>query len=434
MHTVRGQTDVLVVGGGTAGTIAAIQAARAGVKTTLVERSGQLGGTMTTGGVANPGYFHAWGRQVIAGIGWELVVKTMALDGSPMPDFTKPPVVNGRTRPSHYVRLNRFLYAALAEEAALDAGVRLHYHETAVDVRDRSGSWVVTTAGKGVRRKIAAREILDCTGDADVVGMLGLGRERGETRQPGTLEFRLAGYDPKALDPTVVQARYERALSDGALRPGDFNEVHGNSFMRFLRSRGTNVQHLSGADSTTCESQTQANTEGRQSVLRLLRFVRTLPGCECARLEWMCAATAVRETYRILGESRITRDDYLSGRVFPDAVCWTVFFVDLHADTGGTSEHLPEGLVPTIPLGALIPRGSRRLLVAGRCVSSDRLANSALRVQPSCMAMGQAAGAAAALAASLGCPSRDVPLEALCTLLRENGAIVPERRPASCVQ
>jgi len=425
METVSESTDVLVVGGGTAGVIAAIQAARAGARVALVEIAGQLGGTMTTGGVSAPGYFHAWGRQVIAGIGWELVVAAKSLDGSPMPDFSKPPVVLGTKRPSHYVPINRFLYAALAEEAALDAGVCLHYHETATEVADRGDEWVVTTVGKGLTRQVAAKEIVDCTGDADLVGMLGFEREKGAIRQPGTLTFRLTGYDLDSLDDAAVQARYEQALREGTLLPGDFNEIHGSSFMRFLRSHGTNVQHLSGADSTTSDSQTQANIDGRQSLLRLLRFIKTLPGYERAQIEWMCADAAIRETHRIVGETRVTRDDYLSGRVFPDAVCWTIFFIDLHTDTGGESEHLPEGVVPTIPLSALIPRGSQRLLVAGRCVSSDRLANSALRVQPSCMAMGQAAGAAAALAVRMGCPSRDVPLDALRALLEEYAAIVP---------
>jgi len=85
------EADVLVVGGGTAGTIAAIQAARAGARTVLVERSGQLGGTMTTGGVSFPGLFHAWGKQIIAGIGWELVSESVALDGGKLPDFATPP-------------------------------------------------------------------------------------------------------------------------------------------------------------------------------------------------------------------------------------------------------------------------------------------------------------------------------------------------------
>jgi len=195
--------------------------------------------------------------------------------------------------------------------------------------------------------------------------------------------------------------------------------------MRFLRCRGENVQHIFGADSTTCDSQTQANIDGRTSVLRLVRFVRTLPGCESTRLERMCTDTAMRETYRIVGETQITRSDYMSGRVFPDAICWTIFFIDMHTDIGGESELLRRGVVPTIPLSALIPCGSQHLLVAGRCVSSDRLANSALRVQPSCMAMGQAAGAAAALAIRMECASRDVPLDALRALLKEHGAIVP---------
>jgi len=153
--------------------------------------------------------------------------------------------------------------------------------------------------------------------------------------------------------------------------------------------------------------------------------VKTLPGCGGTRVEWVRHDTAIRETYRIVGETAVTREDYLSGRLFPDAIGYTIFFVDLHTEAGGETEFLAEGIVPTIPFGALVPRGSQRLLAAGRCIASDRLANSALRVQPSCMVMGQAAGAAAALAVQLGCPSRDVPLGQLRQLLREHGAVAP---------
>ena len=83
------EADVIVVGGGTAGTIAAIQAARAGAKIVLVELGSQLGGTTTVGGVAFPGLFHAWGKQIISGIGWELVKQTVAMDGGELPDFER---------------------------------------------------------------------------------------------------------------------------------------------------------------------------------------------------------------------------------------------------------------------------------------------------------------------------------------------------------
>ena len=431
MNTVEDKTDILIVGGGTAGTVAAIQAGRAGIRTMLVESAGQLGGTMTNGGVSCAGYFFSYGRQVIAGIGWELIVKTMDLDGSPMPDFDNPPMVHdGFTPPegraSHYVSYNRYLLAAVAEEAVLNAGVTVRYHEIAVEAEEDGDGWRVTAVGKGVRRVIHAKELIDCTGDAAVVDMLGFERERGEVCQPGTLEFCLKGYDPDSLDADLIQERYKQALTDGALKPADYAGMNDKRFIYFLRQRGRNEQHIPGADSLTSESQTRANIEGRRSLLRLLRFVRTLPGCENTQLDRACGETAIRETFRIVGETRVTKDDYLSGRVFDDAVGHSLLFVDLHTDDGGKKEFPPKDVVPTIPFSALIPRGSRRLLAAGRCISSDRLANSALRVQPSCFVMGQAAGGAAALGVQSGVPSRDVPIDALRELLRQHEAIVPE--------
>ena len=107
--------DVLVAGGGTAGAVAAIQAARAGVGTTLVEMSGQLGGTMTNGGVDFPGYFHAWGELQVRGIGWELVKETKEFSGEAL-----PPARNAQERrPGNYIPINMGIYAALAD-------VRMH--------------------------------------------------------------------------------------------------------------------------------------------------------------------------------------------------------------------------------------------------------------------------------------------------------------------
>ena len=421
METYRNQVDVLVVGGGTAGAIAAVQAGRAGARTAIVEMHGQLGGTMTTGGVSAPAYFWSRERQIIAGIGWELVQQTKALDGTPFPDFGTP---NPR-RPSYHVSVNPRLYALLAEEACLAAGVTLHYHEIVTGIRNLGDAWQVETVGKGLRRTITAAEVVDCTGDADIVGMLGLGRLRGDVRQPGTIIFRLGGYDANELDMEIVQEHYEAAIADGRLLPGDFWRGEDQPFIQFLRSGGANAQHIFGADSSTAATQTEADLLGRQAVLRLLRFVRSLPGCENTQLEDLCTLATARETYRIVGEKTITYEDYLAGRVYEDAVCYSLYFIDVHTEHGVEHEFVPPGRVPTVPLGALVPRGSHRLLVAGRCISSDRLANSALRVEASCMAMGQAAGAAAALGAQRGIPSNDIPLEDIRVLLREHDAIVP---------
>lgn len=412
--------DVLVVGGGTAGTIAALQAARADARTMLVEKGSQLGGTTTTGGVDFPGLFHAWEQQVIAGIGWELVTRAVALNSGTLPDFDKP----SQRHWEHQVRVNGPLYAALAEEACLAAGVLPAYYEIPASAAPSPAGWVVETIGKGVRRRVTCRQLIDCTGGADVVGMIGLPRLRDATTQPGTLIFTFGGYDPGRLDEESVERRYREALESGELQRGDYMHAEGR-FIGFLRGGGTNAQHVYGADSSTAATQTQANIAGRISVLRLLRFIRSLPGCEHARLLRMQEETAVRETYRIEGEVQITHHDYTSGREFEDAVCYSFYPIDLHDERGVRPAPLRRGVLPTIPLRALVPKGSRHLLVAGRSVSSDRLANSALRVQASCMAMGQAAGGAAALAAQRDVTPLEVPLDALRNLLRAHGAMVP---------
>lgn len=414
------EVDVLVIGGGTAGTIAALQAARAGARTMIIEMASQLGGTTTVGGVAAPGLFHAWEKQVIAGIGWELVSKAVELDSGTMPDFSVPPVRHSR----HQVRVNGQLYAALAEEACLEAGVPICYYEIPQAVEETTDGWRVETIGKGVRREIACRQLIDCTGGADVVGMIGLPRLREATIQPGTLIFSFGGYDKNTLDADLIQQRYREALANGQLHEGDYSHANGR-FVDFLRGGGANAQHVFGADSSTSATKTQANIAGRTSVLRLLRFIRSLPGCRNARLLKMQQETAVRETYRIVGEVQITQDDYVSGQRFDDAVSYSFYPIDLHDKHGVTPRPLKRGTVPTVPLRALVPKGSRNLLIAGRSVSSDRLANSALRVQASCMGMGQAAGAASALAVQQKTTPMNVPLEDLRGLLREHGAIVP---------
>ncbi len=145
--------DVLVTGGGTAGVIAAIQAARAGASTRLIELGTQLGGTMTTGGVCFPGLFHAWGRQIIAGIGWDLVKRTVELHGGALPDFNKP-YVEGHWE--HQVLINAPLYTMIAEQACLEAGVSIHYNEFALSVEENERGWLVETAGPGIRAGYSA--------------------------------------------------------------------------------------------------------------------------------------------------------------------------------------------------------------------------------------------------------------------------------------
>jgi len=375
---VTDKVDVLVVGGGTAGTIAAIQAARAGAQTLIVERNSQLGGTTTTAGVAFPGLFDAWGKQIIAGIGWELVSESVELDRGKLPDFSKVP----RRHWQNQVRVNQFLYAILAEDKCAEAGVRIAYYEFPRKLTRTAEGWQVDCVGFGTQRRVLCKQIVDCTGGASVVAMLGLPRLREEQTQPGSIRFMLGSANSPGRG--ALQSLY----------------VH-------------------GADSSTSRSVTAANLEGRRSVLAKVRHRKR-------RLMHLQPETGFRESYRILGETLITVGDYTSGRKFDDAVCNAFYPVDLHTKRGVKPKPLAEGVVPTIPLRALIPKNSRNIIVAGRCLSSDRLANSGLRVQASCMAMGQAAAVAAALAARRGTTPLKVPLDEIHGLLREHGAIVPK--------
>lgn len=162
-------------------------------------------------------------------------------------------------------------------------------------------------------------------------------------------------------------------------------------------------------------------------MLRMYRWLKTVPGLEKIELESMSPEVGIRETFRVTGEVLITYEDYVSGRRWDDSVCNAFYPVDMHSQKSGVKPaHLKEGVVATVPLRALVPKGSRNLLVAGRCLSSDRLANSGLRVQGTCMATGQAAGAAAALAVKRGETPGQVPIPELKALLVAGGAIVPQ--------
>ena len=421
---VTKKVDVLVVGGGSAGIIAAVQSARAGAQTVLVECDSQLGGTTTTGGVAFPGLFHAHGRQVIKGIGWELVEETVKMNSDVLQDFTKP---FGESHVPHHIYINRYLYSLLAEDKCIEAGVELRYYETPVKATFDGSNWGVDVVGKGTQATIHCKQLIDCTGNALIAQMAGYNVLRSETCQPGSMMFKLAGYDPETLDMGLIQRKYQKALQEGLFKKeeyfGNIGRLLGTG--HYTTEKTTFVNHIHGADSTTSETHTATNIHGRNTLLRMLRFLRTLPGLENTTIHSMCPETSIRETYRIDGVHEVTANDYVSGKLFEDAVCNSFYPIDLHDKAGVKPKQLTSGVVPTIPLRALVPKTSKNFLVAGRCASSDQLANSALRVQASCMAMGQASGATAALAAMRGTTPLDVPLTEIHKLLREHDAIIP---------
>ena len=264
--------------------------------------------------------------------------------------------------------------------------------------------------------------MIDCTGNATLTSLAGFKLLRENETQPGTQTFRIDGYDMNSIDLPGLQKSFDEEVKKGNLL---YTDARGN-IANILRSKGDNAQHVLKADSSTSELHTQTNIQGRASVLRILRFLIKFPGCEGTKLVQLQAETGVRETFRIDGEYQVSHDDYITGKVFEDAVAYSFYPIDMHDAKGIVPKHLNEGVVATIPRRALIPKGSKNFMVAGRCISSDRMANSALRVQASCMAMGQAAAAAAVIANKLKTTPLEVPLSKLKPLLKEHGAIVPE--------
>ena len=422
--------DVVVIGGGTAGVVAAIQAGSAQARTLLVEKTGMLGGTTTVGGVNFPGLFHAWGRQVIAGIGWELVTRCVAETGGTLPDF-------GNYHRPHWqlqIRVNRFVYSALCDEMVSAAGVDIRFHSMLASVgpRTEGRGWKVTLCTKTGLTEIDAAVVVDATGDANAAELAGFPLSIPDSNQPATLSLQASGYDVANLDIDGINREFDAEVRAGHLAYTDASwNTSEPDIARWLRSGGSQANHIHHINARDSEGKTRLELESRRSLLRLYRFLRQQPGLEELIIEHVSTECGVRETATIRGKSTVTVEDYQSGHIWEDAVCHSFYPIDLHisSGTGLDMVKLAEGVVPTVPRGALLPAEGQNFIVAGRCISSDRLANSALRVQATCMATGQAAGAMAALSATRGLDPGRLPLSEVHSLLREHGAIVPGDGP-----
>lgn len=409
--------DVIVFGGGSAGCVAAIQAARAGRRTALVEKNGVLGGTTTVASVNFPGLFHAWGKQVIRGIGWEIIEQTVKLGGAKLPDFSVTPAKHWHQQ----VLVNRFIYSAVLDRLCLNAGVHLRLHEMPAAIVPAEDGYDVALAGKTGLTWVKAAKLIDATGDANVTGMMGYPRKKGEVLQPGTLINDIGGYNLAEVSREQLEQIYMEALAKGEVsrsRSGLYHEL----------KVGRINMHVQGIDGSSSETKTQAELKAREMLLNTVSLLRKVPGCENLEVRYFAGECGIRETWRIEGETEVDEQSYISGYVWPDAVCYSFYPIDLHHHSGYHIEQkmIPQGVVPTLPYRALIPKGSDDLLVAGRCAAGDRMANSAFRVQASCMATGQAAGLAASIAAERRISVREVPTDVLRAQLQRFGAIVPQ--------
>lgn len=423
MKTVTETVDVVVAGGGTAGHIAALQAARAGARTSVIEAGTMLGGTMTSGGVNMPNHFFSTKEPVVLGIGWELYKKSKQTEGLPIPDYRRR---RPKETPGYYSYINIPIYAAIAEEECFKSDVSLHYHEFIADVIVDGNYWEITSLGRGIKRITLARELIDCTGDSDAVRALGLDTVKSTVRQPGTYQYKIEGLEHEQIWEQEAQTIYEEAMADGTLQQGDYAYPNMLPFKHYLDCGGHNQTHIYDADTSDAMGQTRANLEGRARMLRMFRFVtRSIPGCERAVLKTMHPHAVARETHRIVGEYTVNDRDFLKAVDFDDKICNAFNYIDMHSRKQGCEVQFleSEDALPKVPFRALIPKNSSRITVAGRILSAERIAFAGIRAQCTCMAMGQAMGAAAALAIKKGIPSREISTRDILALTVEHGAV-----------
>lgn len=416
--------DVVVVGGGSTGIVAAIAAARHGAKTLLIDRMGYLGGESATG-LWWFTFHNMRGERIVDGIPWELVGRLKEIGGS------TGPVRGSMTHFYSTTPVDPEIWKGLAIGVVHHAGVDILLHTWMYKVEAKDGTvtgvWVHNKSGK---RFFGARSVIDATGDADVAAMAGAdvvkGREEDGKTQAMTLRFTLGGVDVEEAGSVLTSEGFVRAQPAGldterymvlqgtfaawddkvqaeGLFPDRAHQLWALSYRP--GELVVNTTRVIGRDATDGADLSAAEVEARLHVPRIVDFLRReVPGFSSAHLTSVPAKIGVRESRRLVGQTTLTDKDVLSGRRFADAIARASYPIDIHdpSGKGTTFEQVEQGGDYDIPFGSLVPRDIRGLLVAGRCLSATHRALASARVIVSCMAMGQAAGAAAAMAASSG--------------------------------
>ena len=400
--------DVAVVGGGTAGVFAAISAARTGAKTILIEKNSIIGGTMTVAGVNYPGLFFAWGKQIIDGPCWEAIKRTADLGGAVIPEIKFKPEKHWYEQ----IKLNKFIFTSVLFQMCEECGVQLICNSMISSVNDDCTEMIITE--KTGMSFIQTKKIIDTTGDANVVQMAGYDVEKSTVQQPATLQNRISGYCKDNISEDELREKFKKEKF-----PAYITADHILSYIDI----GRIDLHIPCTDADTSLGKTKLECRAYHDMLKLYIFLKGINGLENLEIDYTASETGVRETNRILGEKKVTAADYIEGVLYDDSVCYAFYPIDLHVMDGIKKTYHKENVVAKIPYGALIPKNSKNILCAGRCISSDTYANSAIRVEAVCMATGQAAGCAAALAAQFDIAVKDVQYQKLCNALKKIGAI-----------
>jgi hypothetical protein len=428
---VRGEYDVVVIGGGAAGISAAMAAQRDGARTLLIERYGFLGGMSTAGLVGSFCGFYTTGpekRRIVGGIG-ENLLNRLRRRGAVTEKMVAP--IDNRLA-SH--RFNPEVFKSVAEEAVVEHGADLLFHTLFTGVlQDATGRRLlgVTVENKSGRSAYLSGVIVDATGDADVAYRAGVPCEVGNGKgvsQSLTTMFRLANVDMDKLRALKFQDLREKLAE---AREQGFRFMRVDSILGPTSPKGlvtanmTGIPHLNALDA---EQLTRAEIEGRRQVFEYVRFLRTrVVGFEDAEVVVIGTQVGIRETRRILGEHTLQENEVLEGQKFSDGIALGAWPVEFHDPGAGTIEwrylDVPDDYY-SIPMRCLIARGVDNLLVAGRCTSTTHVAQASSRVTAQALAMGEAAGILAAETARSCKAAREIAPDRIQEELERNGAIL----------
>lgn len=413
-----GTYDVVVFGGGPAGVCAAVESARNGAKTLLVEATGMLGGmaTISLVGPFMTNYDRDGNRPVVAGIYREIIERLASRSTAILPEDTDAPSIHtsfiGHYH-KHVTPFDSFSLQIVLDDLTKEAGVDVLLYTRFADCVVEEGriSYAVVAALEGLRT-VSASLYIDATGNADVAAAAGVptwkGDEESNIPQPGTLMFEVCGVRDEGYT-----ARTEQPVKAYRTPTEGFYKV--------------NHYRVFNTDASDSRSMTAAHMEARKQVLDAFDVLKNrTPGFESATITNVANVLGVRESRHIKGKYTITVSDVSSGTKFDDRVAIGGFGMDVHPRnpqmTGNFKIQVAEAYY--VPYRSMLPLNCDNLIVAGKTISCESQAAGGLRVMPCAMAMGQAAGAAAFIATQKDCLPEDVPVSELHQLLLSHGAIL----------
>ena len=432
-----GNYDVIVIGGGLTGIIAALTTQRLGSKTLLLESKAFLGGVGTMG-LPLQGFYDLNGNQIIRGIPDEFLVRLKEKKGASK-EFIKCEMHNP------FLILEPEIVKLVCQEMLQEAGIDILLHTLAADVymieKEINGIFIENKSG---RQYIKGKVFLDCSGDGDIAARcknpFSFGRENDNLSQASTLMFRLDNVniseliervlnEPETYDliPTLPRSQFlytkkhilvglnnliKKAAAEGLIGlPWD--RV---CYITSLDERAVNINmvHVDGKDATDGLELTELEMEGRAQISIIIEFLKKyVPGFQDALFTHSAAWSGIRETRHILGEKTLTEEDVNNCNMPSDAVVVGGYPIDIHFSRNESDDSLHFNKIKPygISFGCFLPVSVDNLLVAGRSISATHTAMASARVMGTCMGMGQAVGCAAALAISKKCSVKEIDVE-----------------------